>query len=45
MKLGKEAGLFVSNGTMGNLVALMVHAQHGNSVILESECHILNNER
>ena len=44
MKLGKEAGLFVSSGTMGNLVALMTHAQPGDSVILESECHILRSE-
>ena len=44
MKLGKEAGLFVSSGTMGNLVALMTHAQPGDSVILESECHIIRCE-
>lgn len=43
-KLGKEAGLLVSSGTMGNLVALMTHAQPGDSVILESECHILRCE-
>jgi len=44
MKLGKEAGLFVSSGTMGNLVASMTHAQHGDSVILESESHTLIDE-
>ena len=44
MKLGKEAGLFVSSGTMGNLVALMTHAQPGDSAIVESECHILRCE-
>src|SRR5665648_1150694 len=42
--LGKEAGLFVSSGTMGNLVALMTHAQPGDSAIVESECHILRCE-
>jgi len=40
--LGKEeAGLFVSSGSMGNLVTLMTRAQSGDSVIVESECHIL----
>lgn len=42
--LGQEAGLFVSSGTMGNLVAAMIHAQHGDSAIVESECHILRCE-
>ena len=43
--LGKEeAGLFVSSGTMGNLVALMTHAQPGDSVIVESGCHMLRCE-
>jgi len=42
--LGKEAGLFVTSGTMGNLAALMTHAQPGDSVILESGCHILRCE-
>jgi len=42
--LGKEAGLFVSSGTMGNLIALMTHAQPGDSAIVESECRILKCE-
>ena len=42
--LGKEAALFVSSGTMGNLVALMTHAQPGDSAIVESECHIFRCE-
>jgi len=43
-KLGKEAGLFVASGTMGNLVALMTHSQPGASVIMEEESHILRCE-
>lgn len=43
-KLGKEAGLFVASGTMGNLVALMTHAQPGDSVIMEESSHILRCE-
>ena len=43
-KLGKEDALFVASGTMGNLVALMTHAQPGDSVIMEEESHILRCE-
>ncbi|HID85747.1 MAG TPA: threonine aldolase, partial [Anaerolineae bacterium] len=33
-RMGKEAGLFVVSGTMGNLVALLTHCQRGDEVIL-----------
>lgn len=39
--LGKEAGLFVSSGTMGNLVALLAHTEAGNEVILGDQQHIV----
>lgn len=39
-KLGKEAALFVSSGTMGNLVAALTHTKPGESVILDTESHI-----
>jgi threonine aldolase len=39
-RLGKEAALFVPSGTMGNQVALLVHAARGEEVILEENCHI-----
>ncbi|MGG5809634.1 GntG family PLP-dependent aldolase [Falsiroseomonas sp. CW058] len=42
--LGKEAGLFVPSGTMGNLVALLTHTGRGEEVLLESGCHILRSE-
>lgn len=38
--LGKEAGLFVVSGTMGNLVAILTHTRPGNEIILEAESHI-----
>jgi threonine aldolase len=38
--LGKEAGLYVPSGTMGNLVAVMTHTRRGSEVILEAEAHI-----
>ena len=43
-KLGKEAALFVSSGTMGNLVALLTHTKPGESVILDTESHIYRTE-
>ncbi len=38
--LGKEAALFVSSGTMGNLIALMTHTQPGQEVVVEANAHI-----
>ena len=38
--LGKEAGLFVVSGTMGNLVPLLAHTTHGQEMILERDAHI-----
>lgn len=43
-KLGKEAGLFVASGTMGNLVALLTHTERGDEVILGDQQHILLSE-
>ncbi|HSL28887.1 MAG TPA: low-specificity L-threonine aldolase [Anaerolineales bacterium] len=42
--LGKEAALFVPTGTMGNLIALMVHCQRGDEVIVGNQSHIYLNE-
>ncbi len=42
--LGKEAALYVSSGTQGNLVALMTHCRHGEEIILEERSHIYVNE-
>ncbi len=38
-RLGKEAGLFVASGTMGNLVALLTHCERGDEVILGDRSH------
>lgn len=43
-RLGKEAALFMSSGTMGNQVALMTHCLRGDEVIMEEGCHIYNYE-
>ena len=42
--LGKEAGLFVSSGTMGNLVSLMAHVPRGGEVIAGAQSHIVRDE-
>jgi Threonine aldolase len=42
--LGKEAALFVPSGTMGNLIALLVHCQRGHEVIVGNLSHIYLNE-
>ena len=39
-KVGKEAALFVTSGTQGNLVAVLAHTQKGDEVLLEKESHI-----
>lgn len=37
--LGKEAGLFVPSGTMGNLASILAHCTRGDEVILGSKSH------
>jgi threonine aldolase len=37
--VGKEAGLFVASGTMGNLVAMLAHCGRGEEVILGNKAH------
>ena len=38
-KMGKEAGLFVASGTMGNLTAVLAHCGRGDEAILGSLAH------
>ncbi len=38
-KMGKEAGLFVPSGTMGNLAAVLSHCTRGDEVILGNKAH------
>jgi threonine aldolase len=42
--LGKEAGLFVASGTMGNLVAQMAHLARGQELIAGREHHLVIDE-
>jgi threonine aldolase len=42
--LGKEAGLFVASGTMGNLVSQLAHLQRGQETIAGREHHLVIDE-
>jgi threonine aldolase len=39
-RMGKEAGLFVASGTMGNLVSLLVQCSRGAQVIVGDQAHV-----
>ena len=41
---GREAGLFVPSGSMGNQTAIKVHTRHGQEVICEDRAHIFSVE-
>ncbi len=38
--MGKEAAIFVTSGTMANLVAVLTHTRPGNEIIVGSEAHM-----
>lgn len=38
-RMGKEAGLFVASGTMGNLIAVLVHCNRGDEAIMGDQGH------
>lgn len=40
-KVGKEDALFVPSGTMGNQIALTVHCDRGDAVLIEEEAHMV----
>lgn len=42
--MGKEAALFVSSGTQGNLVGVLAHVRHGDEIILGDQSHIFRYE-
>ncbi len=41
---GKEAGLYVPSGTMGNLTSILAQTERGQEVICEAQGHIYNYE-
>ncbi len=42
--LGKEEAMFVPTGTMSNQIALRMHTQPGDTVVIEQDAHIGNHE-
>ena len=44
-RLGKEAGLFVVSGTMGNLVCQLTHCGRGDEMILGDQAHVFYYEQ
>jgi len=43
-RFGKDAGLFVASGTMGNQVTVLTHTQPGQEVIADADSHVLSRE-
>jgi threonine aldolase len=43
-RTGKEAALFVSSGTQGNLVSVLAQTRPGQEIVLDRDSHILNYE-
>ena len=41
---GKEAGVFVPSGTMGNQLGVKVHTEQADEVIIDEKAHIYNSE-
>ena len=41
---GKQAGLYVPSGTMGNTIGAKLHTRHGQEVICEARAHLLEYE-
>jgi threonine aldolase len=39
---GKEAALFVPTGTMGNVIGIKLHTNHGEEVLCEAHSHVLD---
>jgi len=39
---GKEAGLFVPTGCMGNMIAIKLHTDHGQEVICDARGHLID---
>jgi len=43
-RMGKEAALFVTSGTMGNLVAVLTHCGRGEGAIMGDQAHTFTSE-
>jgi threonine aldolase len=43
-RMGKESGLFVASGTMGNLVSVVAQTAAGQEIVVDADSHIFNYE-
>ena len=43
-RVGKESALFVSSGTMGNLLCVLAQTHSGQEVVLDLDSHVFNSE-
>jgi threonine aldolase len=43
-RTGKDAGLFVTSGTQGNLVSILAQTQPGQEILLDADCHVFGSE-
>ena len=43
-RMGKQAGLFVTSGTMGNLIGILAHCQRGDEAIVGKKNHVFLHE-
>jgi len=43
-RTGKEAALFVSSGTQGNLTSVLAQTRPGQEIIVDADSHVFNNE-
>ena len=43
-RLGKDAGLFVTSGTQGNLVSVVAQTRAGQEIVLDADSHVFNYE-
>jgi threonine aldolase len=43
-RTGKDAGLFVTSGTQGNLVSILAQTQPGQEILLDADSHVFGSE-
>jgi len=39
-RMGKEAGLLITSGTQGNIIAVLAHCKHGDEIVVGDEAHM-----
>ncbi|MBE0431426.1 MAG: low-specificity L-threonine aldolase [Dehalococcoidia bacterium] len=39
-RMGKDAGLLITSGTQGNIIAVLAHCKHGDEIVVGDEAHM-----